>query len=116
MILYTAGPYRAPSMWGIHNNIESAKIVARQLWLAGHAVICPHANSAFMDGPAGETDATFLNGDLEILGRCDGIVMLPGWEASHGAVAELRHAQACDLHVFYFDVPSDCHLLGVNHG
>jgi len=82
MILYTAGPYRAPSPWGVHLNIEAAKIVARELWLAGHAVICPHANSAFMDGAAGETDSVFLSGDLALLSRCDGIVSLELCHAS----------------------------------
>lgn len=113
MVLYTAGPYRADSIWGIAHNIESARIVARQLWLAGHAVICPHANSAFMDGPAGTTDDLFISGDLALLRRCDGIVMLPGWEASKGAVAELKYAEDHGLKVFLYD--ADCDLLGVRH-
>jgi hypothetical protein len=100
VILYTAGPYRAPSPWGVHLNIETAKIHARELWLKGHAVICPHANSAFMDGEAGTTDRVFLEGDLALLGRCDGIVMLPGWESSKGATAELGHARVCGLAVY----------------
>lgn len=99
MILYTAGPYRAPSIWGIHLNIESAKISARELWLKGHAVICPHANSAFMDGP--DTDHLFLGGDLQLLAHCDGIVMLPGWESSKGATAELAFARDHGLKVYF---------------
>lgn len=100
MILYTAGPYRASSPWGVHLNIENAKIAARELWLKGHAVICPHANSAFMDGAAGETDHLFLNGDLALLARCDGIVMLPGWETSAGAMSELAFARDHGLIVY----------------
>lgn len=98
MILYTAGPYRAESPWGVHLNIEAAKIAARELWLKGHAVICPHANSAFMDGQG--TDSLFLRGDLLLLERCDGIVMLPGWETSEGSKAELWFAKHRKLKIF----------------
>ncbi|MBY0313648.1 MAG: DUF4406 domain-containing protein, partial [Phycisphaerales bacterium] len=38
------------------------------------------------------TAEQFIQGDLTIIDRCDGIVMIPGWERSEGARIELDHA------------------------
>ena len=100
-LAYVAGPYRSKlGAWGVAQNIERARVVARELWLMGFAVICPHANTSMMDGT--DTDAMFLDGDLVMLERCDFIVMLPGWEASDGAKGELEHARACGLPAFFW--------------
>lgn len=98
-IIYTAGPYRSSSQDGTWENIVKARAAARKLWLQGWVVICPHANSMFMNGD--ETDGVFLKGDLEILARCDAIYMLAGWTESKGAVAELDLAKSLDLEVLY---------------
>lgn len=107
MIIYTAGPYRADTLWGVHLNIESAKVYARELWTRGYAVICPHANSAFMDGA--DTDKMFLEGDLEIIAMCDAIFMLPGWTRSKGALAEHDHAKLLGLTIYY-ELPEVPHV------
>ena len=94
-----AGKYRdMRGAWHVTRNIEAARAVARELWLMGFAVICPHSNTALMDGI--DTGELFLDGDLAILERCDFIVMLPGWQESSGATAELEHARALGLGVF----------------
>lgn len=48
--------------------------------------------------------ACYLRGDLAALLDCDAILMLPGWESSHGARLELTTASACGLRVFW-EVP-----------
>lgn len=91
-LAYVAGPYRSKDgIWGVKRNVESAMSVARELWKQGYAVICPHGNTALMDGPDID-DEVFLKGDLAMLERCDLIVMLPGWECSAGACAEASRA------------------------
>lgn len=108
-LLYVAGPYRSKDgMWGVHQNIQRAKEVAANLWRMGFAVICPHANTAFMDGLG--TDEMFLNGDLEMVKRCDGVVMLSGWEESTGATKERQFAK--DLGMPVFDMSEDAEMLG----
>jgi hypothetical protein len=98
-VVYCAGPYRSKDgPWGVRHNIDVATRVARELWLLGFAVICPHANTAWMDGPqpstnkfgatCGPGDARFLEGDLEILKRCDGLVLVGEWWLSAGAKNE----------------------------
>ena len=98
-VVYIAGPYRASSINGVYENIHAARQEARRWWVNGYAVICPHANTAFMDGE--DTDHIFLDGDLELLRRCDVIVMLDGWENSEGAKREHDEAIDCGLEVRY---------------
>jgi hypothetical protein len=65
----------------------------------GYAVLCPHANTAFMDFGC---DEVFLDGDLEILRRCDLVVVAPGWESSEGTRAEIREAHNELKPVYYW--------------
>jgi hypothetical protein len=100
-LAYVAGPYRATTIHQVVKNIRSAEEVALRYWLKGYAVICPHKNTALLDGAA--PDEVWLNGDLEILSRCDVIIMAPGWENSRGACAELDFALDRGLEVIYED-------------
>ena len=86
-VVFVSGPYRGK----ITENIRIARQHAEMLWKKGYAVFCPHLNSAHMDGVA--SDETFLNGDLEILSRCDLVYLLPGWEQSKGARKEWELAR-----------------------
>lgn len=100
-IAYVAGSYRADTVNGIHDNIERARAVAVELWRMGYAVICPHLNSAMMDGVV--PDHRFIDGDIEIVRRAaDCIIMLPGWEYSDGSVRECGWAQKFHIKVFQY--------------
>lgn len=93
-LLYVAGPYRSDTLNGIAENIAKARQVALEIWQAGGYALCPHMNTALMDGAV--TVEHILEGDFEMLRRCDGIVMLPGWEQSEGAKMERKEAvKAC---------------------
>jgi len=99
-IVYLAGAYRNRDMNGVWDNIMKARTVARQLWVMGFVVICPHTNTIFMDGEDIPPEV-FLEGDLEILRRCDAILMLDGFEHSQGAVQEWELAKELDMPVIY---------------
>ena len=107
MLVYVAGAYRGKSKYRLINrlqvmrNIYRAWRVARELWGMGYTVICPHANSALMDSVA--PNETFLKGDIEMLKKCDGIVMLPGWVYSAGAVREYMVAIDRGMKVMHWD-------------
>lgn len=101
LVAYIAGPYRADSHYGIHQNIASAEAVAMKYWRLGYAVICPHKNTAHFDGAM--PDETWLKGDLEILKRCDVIVMMRGYKCSDGALAELKYARQHGLKIILDD-------------
>ena len=99
-VIYVAGQYRADSENGVFENIVKARTAALKLWNQGWAVICPHTNTMFMGSRLGG-DEKFIEGDLEILARCDAIYMLKGWEDSHGANMEKTLAQELGKEIIY---------------
>lgn len=104
-LIYTAGPIRSKKgNWYVKKNLDIAEEVARKLWTWGHGVICPQLNSAWMDGDDLDHH-NFMAGDLEMVSRCDAIVLLPGWRMSEGASEEYRHAKRCGIDIFMW--PSD---------
>jgi len=103
ILLYTAGPYRsAEGPWGVQKNINAAMLVAHKLWGMGYAVICPHGNTAHFDGPGYDDSDMWLEGDMEMIKVCPGIVMLPGWEDSEGSKQELATALRLGKQVYYW--------------
>ena len=98
-LIFVSGPYRAPTKQGIDANIYAAMHAAKELWKSGFAVICPHANTANFDGIV--PDEIFLEGDLEILRRCDCIFMMANYKNSLGACGELRIAKELGLEIIY---------------
>lgn len=100
---YVAGPFRGPNAWDIEENIRRAERLALEVWRLGAACICPHTNTRFFQGAA--DDRVWLDGDLEILARCDFIVMTPDWRRSSGATAEHDFALTRGIRVFY-DLPT----------
>ena len=101
-LVYIAGPYRAKTIYGVAQNIHNAAEVAIKYWKQGCAVICPHKNTGFLDGCTGELDDhIWLMGDLEMIRRCDAIVMMKNWKESAGARAELGLALSLKKEVIY---------------
>lgn len=99
-VAYVSGPYRSlagPN--GIWENIQRARTIALELWKRGYAAICPHQNTMMFDGAC--PDDVWLEGDLEILQRCDLIVVCPGWEISRGTLAEIALASQLGIPIYY---------------
>ena len=97
-LVYVAGPFRAPLLWEIEQNIRRAEYLALQVWRLGAACICPHTNTRFYTGAA--PDHVWLDGDLEILRRCDALICTYDWEKSSGASAEVGFAVKHGIPVF----------------
>ncbi|MDI1346314.1 MAG: DUF4406 domain-containing protein [Pseudolabrys sp.] len=91
-LVYIAGPYRASTEREVVLNIRRAEEAAIEVWKAGGVAICPHLNTALFGGVL--PDETWLSGDIEILRRCDAILMVGKWQDSKGARDELLFA--CD--------------------
>ena len=106
-LIYIAGPYAAPAHNGIEENIWRARQAAIWVWQHGGVGVCPHTMTAHMDGVVPRE--VFLAGDLELLRRCDAVLVLPGWEQSQGTQGEIREAERIGLPLFYW--PDDlCRL------
>ncbi|HRF49353.1 MAG TPA: DUF1937 family protein [Anaerolineales bacterium] len=100
MLVYVSGPYTAKTHDEISANIQAAREVAIKLWEMGHAVICPHLNTAHFEVDCNAKYDDYMRGDFELLAVCDAIVMLPNWRDSNGAVAELNYANELGMGVF----------------
>lgn len=98
-VVYVAGPFRGPNAWEIEENIRRAERLALDLWRIGVAVICPHTNTRFFHGAA--EDRIWLEGDLEIMRRCDAVVVTPDWEQSTVAKAEVAEMRRVGKPIFY---------------
>ncbi len=106
-VVYVAGPFRCASShvdgqqdcWGIQQNIMRAMELSLEVWRAGAAAVCPHANTMFYQNAA--PDHVWLDGDIAILKKCDAILMTPDWERSSGARAEHDIAKRSLIPIFY---------------
>jgi len=100
MLVYIAGPYRAEGPEAVAANVARARDVAVQLLREGYHVICPHTMTHEMEHYQGLDDDTFLHNGLEQLRRCDAVVMLPGWQSSHGSIEEHGSAMAWGTRIY----------------
>lgn len=103
-VLYIAGPYddRQDPIHGVQENITRASRIALEYWRQGWAVICPHMNTAGFHHAKDVQRETWIEGDIEILSRCDAILMIPGWARSPGAKAERDYALEHGIEVIYY--------------
>lgn len=102
-VVYIAGPFRSKhnphgyNFWEQERNIRTAEAVALTVWELGGAAVCPHLNTAHFQGAL--PDDVWLAGDLDILRKCDVVVLTPGWNTSEGAQAEVQAARAWKIPV-----------------
>lgn len=98
-VVYIAGPFRGPSAWDIEQNIRAAEELALEVWRLGAVALCPHTNTRFFQGAA--PDEVWLKGDIEMLQRCDAVLLTKDWERSTGAKMERTIAISIGIPVFY---------------
>jgi len=105
-VVYIAGPY-SPNSNGktVQENIDAAKMIAVALWEAGIVAICPHMNTAGFEYLCTIENKDFVDGDLLIVERCDGLVLTPDWCLSKGAIREVAHA--VDRNIPYIEWTGD---------
>jgi len=96
-LIYVAGPFRAKDAWEIEQNIRRAEELSLEIWRAGAVAICPHLNTRFFQGAA--PDDVWLEGDKEIIRRCDAVCLVQNWEKSVGTQAEVALASEIGIPV-----------------
>lgn len=101
-LVYVAGSYRHSDPWEVAQNCRRAEASGREVLRRGAYPVIPHCNT----GPAlsaAAADELFLGGTLELMKRCDAVLLVMGdmhREASEGTKAEVRAAIALDKPLF----------------
>lgn len=100
-IIYVAGPYRAATPEGVGLNIASAYKVGTEVIKRGYGVIIPHSNTGCMERILSNVpDEFWLAMTLELMRRCDAVVLCPGWTRSTGTLGEINEARRIGLPVY----------------
>jgi len=97
-IVYIAGPYRGETPWDVECNVRHAEELALRVAKAGAIPLCPHTMFRFFNKQC--DDPFWLNGTLELLRRCDAIIMTDDWIQSEGAVGEYDEAKKLGMPTF----------------
>lgn len=109
-IVFIAGAYFG------NGNIEQIEINIReaekyQIALANNGIgfFCPHNHTEHFEKKASASENFYRKLDMEFLRRAsDAILMIPGWEKSKGAKAELEYAKYKEsMYIFYPKSPQD---------
>ena len=101
-IAFISGPFtHEDEIHGIKENINEASKVALKYWRKGYAVICPHKNTSDFQHAKDISHEVWYKGDLDILRRCDVIIMVGRWGVSEGAVREHELAKEIGLEIIY---------------
>lgn len=103
-LCYVSGPYSLNSTNGKtqEENIAQARQIGCRLWENGFSVIVPHENTSYFEKDCNITYNQYIGGDLDMLSRCDYIVMTPDWESSKGAVIEKIYADTLGIPVYFY--------------
>lgn len=98
-VVYVAGPFRGKTPWDVELNIRHAEELALAVARAGAMPLCPHTMTRYFDRQC--TDEFWLIGTLELLRRCDAIILTDTWEKSEGAAGEKKEALLKNMPIFY---------------
>lgn len=90
-LVFIAGKFAGANAWQIACNVHEAEAVALRVAELGGMPVVPHSLGRSMFGTLPEQ--FWRAGYLELLGRCDGILLLPSWGSSVGAGAESNYAE-----------------------
>jgi hypothetical protein len=102
-LIYVAGPYRARTAWRREVNIHRARAAGVLVAKAGGYPVIPHSNTAHFDDEA--DDSLWLAGSLELMRRCDGMLVVDTFDdeggESLGTRREIEEARVFCIPVAY---------------
>lgn len=101
-LVYVAGPYRGKTREEVAQNVAAARHVGKLCALQGFFPVMPTVNTAHFDHdfPHIQDDEFWLAGTLELMRRCDAVVLVDGWTESAGALGEVAEAKRLGIPVY----------------
>lgn len=100
-LVYISGKYSGETQEEVNKNIEEAEKYAIELANRNVGFICPHLNTRNFEQKSTADYEFYMDMYLELVSKCNGILMLPRWEGSSGARRELKKAREVGLNEFY---------------
>lgn len=105
-LVYIAGPYRATCALKTQRNIFAAESLGKQVALqcTGYYPVIPHCNTALWDYDPGLDNITgqyHLDGTMEMMRRCDAVLVVPNYLNSEGTKLEIAEAERLNIPVYY---------------
>jgi hypothetical protein len=97
--IYLAGKYTEKAPYLTQRNIDLARRYAQEIALLGALPITPHLLLAHFEGIQDYSWSSDVT--MQLMRRCDAVYMLPKYEQSNGAMAELTEAIRLEMPVFY---------------
>lgn len=102
-LMYIAGRYSGKTYSEIDDNIKKAKQEALRVIKKGWFPVTPHLNTAHFEeweDFLGVDYHFWIEGDLEILKKCDAVYFTPDWEESSGCKIEREFANENDILIY----------------
>lgn len=100
-LLYVAGPYSAATSLGRAWHVAQANLAAALLMEAGYNVLVPHQLGLGIDPDSSRFgEQRWYDLTMDVMLRCDGVVLLPTWERSRGARSERDAAIEAGIPVY----------------
>lgn len=97
--VYVAGPYNGPDVISVLRNMRTGIEWSVKIMQAGFAPFCPWLD--YQLGLQAEFDVgTYKACSMAWVAVCDAVFLVPGWELSKGALAEIEEARANLIPVF----------------
>lgn len=101
-LLYICSPYRATDAETLQRNVEYAKALTRTILLQGDCPVTPHLYmTQCLDESIEEEREIGLGAGMNILRRCDGIVVGMKYGISEGMAAEIQCAKDGEMMIEY---------------
>jgi hypothetical protein len=102
-VVYCIGPFRAPTHWGVQQNVRIAEQLGLEVARLGAMPIIPHKNTENFDGLL--TDEFWLEGTKELLRHSDAAITVKAigfdYSGSTGSRDEVEEARVQCLPVFH---------------
>jgi nucleoside 2-deoxyribosyltransferase len=89
-LIYLAGPFTATDSWGIEMNIRAVEEVMDWLLHRSSLSICTHSFGRMWRGR--EYESKMIELGVELVRRCDAVLLVGEWRRSAGTKAEVAEA------------------------